>query len=185
MAKKHKEKSYWPHMILGFLLVGITLSYWTVKSASSIPVQESNEFMMKYQKADLGINEILHKKAQFDRKYRIEIVDTKRETIALENAKRAKDEKVVLLHSGKNTFNYRVTDHSGSVVYDANVSFLLTRPHTRSEDKMVESVPEKEGKYVIDNIEISKPGRYILQLRVVVDPNTVGYSEVPAYLKPE
>jgi len=184
MAKKHKEKSYWPHMILGFLILGITLSYWTVKSASSIPVQESNEFMMKYQKADHDINDILHKKARFDKQYKIGIIDVKQETIALENAKRAKEENVVLLNHGKNDFHYRVADHAGHILHDANVSFLLTRPHTRSEDVMIESVSEKDGKYVIEGIEVTKPGRYVLQLRVTVDQNTIGYAETPAYLKP-
>ena len=37
---KNKGKTYWPHMILGFLAIGITLGYWTVKSATSMPVQE-------------------------------------------------------------------------------------------------------------------------------------------------
>jgi hypothetical protein len=55
-------------MILGFLAVGVTLSYWTVKSASSIPVQESNNYMMKYQQADMNINEIIKRKALFDHK---------------------------------------------------------------------------------------------------------------------
>ena len=63
MAKKNKEKTYWPHMILGFLALGITLSYWTVKSASSVPVQESNNYMLKYQTADYTINEIIERKA--------------------------------------------------------------------------------------------------------------------------
>ncbi len=59
---KNNEKTYWPHMILGFLTIGLTLSYWTVKSDSSMPVQESNQYMLKYQMADININQILEKK---------------------------------------------------------------------------------------------------------------------------
>ncbi|QOR61732.1 FixH family protein [Sulfurovum sp. ST-21] len=185
MAKRNKEKTYWPHMILGFLVLGITLSYWTVKSASSIPVQESNEFMMKYQQADMNINDILKKKAHFDQQYLIKLSDAQKTTIELENAKRAKSESVVLLKEGKNRFSYRVTDRNNNVVSDLNVTFLLTRPHTVKEDTLIENIPFKNGYYVISGVNISKPGRYVLQLKVEVDENTIGYSSIPAYLKPE
>ena len=75
---KNREKTYWPHMIFGFLAIGITLGYWTVKSAVSVPVQESNEFMMKYQQADMNINEITKRKALFDQNYKIELLDAKK-----------------------------------------------------------------------------------------------------------
>jgi len=184
MAKKNKETSYWPHMILGFLVVGVTLSYWTVKSASSVPVQESNEYMMKYQKADMNINDILNKKARFDQSYRIEIVGAKEASVELENSKRAKEERSVLLDKGKNSFTYRVTDRHDQPYNDANVTFLLTRPHTTKDDVLVENVQVKDGNYVIEDINITKPGRYLLQLRVEIDKDRVGYSELPAYLKP-
>jgi hypothetical protein len=180
---KNREKTYWPHMILGFLIVGITLSYWTVKSAFSVPVQESNEYMMKYQQADININEIIKIKALFDREYKIELVDAKRAMQKIENAKRAKAENVVVLTKGSNHFSYRVLGQDNTFVHDANVTFLLTRPHSRREDKLVKNIPVVEGKFKIDNIEITKAGRYTLQLRVKIG-DAIGYSEIPAYLKP-
>jgi hypothetical protein len=183
MAKSNKEKTYWPHMILGFLAVGVTLSYWTVKSASSIPVQESNEYMLKYQIADMNINEILQRKALFDKNYNINIVDVKSETIELANTKRAKDEKVVILEKGKNSFSYTITDKQNSVQNDANVSFLLTRPHSVKEDIEVAKVALKDSRFTIENIDIVKAGRYTLQLRVKIG-EAIGYSQIPAYLKP-
>ena len=105
---KNKEKTYWPHMILGFLILGMTLSYWTVKTASSVPVQESNEYMMKYQEADININEILESKAKFDQSYTIELIDVKKAMYKLENAKRAKAENSVVLMQGKNSFTFNL-----------------------------------------------------------------------------
>ena len=179
----NKEKTYWPHMILGFLALGITLSYWTVKSATSMPVQESNEYMMKYQQADMNINEILNKKALFEQSYTIEIMDAKIVMQEIENTKRAKAEHSVVLTQGKNSFTYRVTNKNNIFVNDANVTFLLTRPHTVKEDVLVENVPVNDGKFIIDNINITKPGRYTLQLRAKIG-EAIGYSEIPAYLKP-
>ena len=184
MAKKNKEKTYWPHMIMGFLALGITLSYWTVKSATSVPVQESNEYMMKNQKADYTINEIIEKKALFDKVYTIEITNVTKKIQELENAKRAKAEESIVLASGLNSFTYRVQKKDKSVSPDANVTFVLTRPHTIKDDILVENIVAKEGVYKVDDINITKPGRYLLQFRAKIG-DAIGYSELPAYLSPE
>jgi len=44
MASESK-KTYWPHMIIGFLLLAIVLGYWTVRAAKSMPVQETNDYI--------------------------------------------------------------------------------------------------------------------------------------------
>jgi hypothetical protein len=179
----NKEKTYWPHMILGFLIVGITLSYWTVKSASSLPVQESNEYMLKYQIADMNINEIIERKMAFDKNYDINIIDV--ETMVMKDNVNSKVHQVdpVKLKQGINTFNYTILKKDGTAVSNANVTFLLTRPHTVKDDKLVENIPFEEGRFHIGDINITKPGRYTLQLRAKVG-ETIGYSQIPAYLKP-
>ena len=179
----NKEKTYWPHMIVGFLIIGITLGYWTVKSAASMPVQESNEYMLKYQIADMNINEIMQKKIVFDKEYKIQLRDVK--TMVMKNNINSNRSQVnpIELKKGLNEFHYEVLKSDGSIVSDANVTFLLTRPHTRVDDKLVESVPFIDGIYQIKGVEIVKPGRYTLQLRVQIK-DAIGYSEVPAYLKP-
>ncbi len=180
---KNKEKTYWPHMILGFLAIGLTLSYWTVKSASSMPVQESNQFMLKYQMADMNINQIMEKKIAFDKAYNINILDV--ETMVMTdnvNSNRAQPNPVKL-SQGANAFSYEVVAKNGEKVSDANVTFLLTQPHSRAEDKLFLSVPYIDGKYQVKDVNITKAGRYTLQIRAEVG-DTMGYSEVAAYLKP-
>ena len=180
----NKQKTYWPHMILGFLTLAFTLSYWTVRSASSMPVQESNNYMLKYQQADININEIIKRKKLFDKSYVIEIMDAKTIMLDIENVKRVKDERTVLLQKGINNFAYRVRSKEGTLKNDANVTFLLTRPHRRQEDLLVENIVMIDGEYKIKDINISKAGRYTLQLRAKIG-EAIGYSEIPAYLKPE
>jgi len=183
MAEKHKEKTYWPHMILGFLLVGLTLGYWTVKSASSVPVQESNEYMMKYQQADMGINEILKKQQNFSQKYTIAISGVEMLPVKKNPIQHRKLKAQVKLYKGENEFSYTIVASNGNPVADANVSFLLTRPHTRKDDVMMENISFQSGKYRV-KVSVEKPGRYILRLRAKIG-ETVGYSDIPAYLKPE
>lgn len=182
MAKKNK-KTYWPHMILGFLTIGITLGYWTVKSASSLPVQEVNKYMLKYQMADMHINDILEKKAEFDKSYMIKLDGG--EMVAMTDNIHSKrpQPNVLKLSQGLNNFDYKVMGKNGEVVSDANVTFLLTQPHSRNEDKLIENVSFDNGSYAVKGIEIQKPGRYTLQFRAIVG-EAIGYSEIAAYLKP-
>lgn len=182
--EKTNKKTYWPHMILGFLFLALTLSFWTVKSANSLPVQESNTYMLKYQTADININEITEKKMAFDKAYDIRIIGVEMmEMTDNVNSKRPQPN-VVKLSQGMNQFSYEILTKEGKSVPDANVTFLLTQPHSRREDKFFRDIPHKDGKYRIVDVEIKKPGRYTLQLRVEVKEDTIGYSAVPAYLKP-
>jgi len=180
---KNNKKSYWPHMIVGFLLIGITLGYWTVKSASSVPVQESNEYMMKYQQADMNINEIIAKRKAFDKKYKIIISDVEMLPVKKNEVQHRQLKEQIKLYKGDNRFTYTVVDQESVPVPDANVSFLLTRPHTKKDDIMIETVPFSDGKYRV-KVSIDKPGRYILRLRAKLG-EAVGYFDIPAYLKPE
>ena len=182
--EKNNNKTYWPHMILGFLIIGVTLGYWTVKSASSLPVQEVNKYMMKYQQADLGINEILEKKKAFDKIYNIALKNVKMMVMTDNVNSNLPQLNVIQLTKGENKFLYVVTKKDGTVVNDANVSFLLTRPHTVKDDVMIEHVAFGNGVYGTPALDIEKPGRYTLQFRAVIDKDTVGYLETPGYLKP-
>ena len=181
MAKQ--QKTYWPHMILGFLFVGISLGYWTVKSSASRPVQYVNDYMTNYQDADIHYNDIMRKKALFDKRYTIALDAKTYVQVPIVNSKAKKSETAVLLHKGANSFVYRITDKNGRAVADANVSFLLTRPHTDKDNVKVAPVGFKEGAYRVENIEVKNPGRYTLELKATVGDAT-GYSSVPAYLKP-
>jgi len=180
----NKKKTYWPHMILGFLALGITLSYWTVKTASSMPVNESNEYMLKYQIADMNINDIMERKIAFDKHYTINIKDV--ETMEMKDNihSNRKDVDNVKLLQGLNAFNYTIEAKDGTSIKDANVTFLLTQPHSVKEDKLVENIPFVNGRFHVSDINISKPGRYTLQVRAKVG-ETIGYSETAAYLRPE
>jgi len=182
--ERNKEKTYWPHMIVGFLLLAITLSYWTVKAASSLPVQETNDYMMKYQQADININEITMSKLAFDKEYLIELKDVETMVMTDNIHSNRPQPDLVVLEDGANTFKYTVSKKDGSLINDAKVAFLLTRPHSARDDQMIEVIPFKDGHYITPDVAIKKAGRYTLQLRATIGKKT-GYSSIEAYLKPK
>ena len=177
----NSEKSYWPHMILGFLGIGIMLGYWTVKSAINMPVNESNAFQTKYQQADMHINEILEAQERFDAAYRVEAVDFKESAFKPNEFLKRSHGKIVAL-APENRLVYRVSTRTGEAVNDANVSFLLTRPHTTEDDQKFDSLPAENGLYQV-SFTLEKPGRYTLRLRVQKG-DAVGFVEHEAYLEP-
>ena len=184
MEKRNRSESgkYWPWMILGFLFIGITLGYWTVRHSVGMPVNESNEYMMKYQKADRNAEAIVEAQQKFDAKYSVEAVKMKKSDFKPEHLKRKAGAVVAL--ENVNTFSYRVERLDGSKLSDANVTLLLTRPHTDKDDQLFENIPYKDGLYSVKNVVIEKPGRYILRLRVQIG-DAVGFMDTEAYLKPE
>ncbi|MEA3418117.1 MAG: FixH family protein [Campylobacterota bacterium] len=182
-SANNSKKTYWPHMILGFLMLAIVLGYWTIKAASSMPVQETNDYMMKYQEADMNINDILRSKQAFDKVYQIELVGAETMVMTDNVHSNRPQPNPVKLASGANHFSYKVSTKDGTAVNDAKVSFLLTRPHTVADDQMIEVVPSKSGQYVTPDLNISKAGRYTLQMRAKIGEVT-GYAETAAYLHP-
>jgi len=186
-VERVKEKTYWPHMIVGFLMMAILLSYWTIRSASSMPVQESNTYMQKYQMVDININEILIKKDAFDKKYSIELTHKDRMVVTdnIHSNKIQKDQ--VVLKEGKNSFNFIIKDKSSSNIVSTldidSIQFLLTRPHTKVDDILVKDIKFIDSKIVINDINIKKKGRYTVQIRLDMRDGSIGYYQTPAYLK--
>ncbi len=181
MAESSDKGKYWPLMILGFLAIGITLGYWTVKHAVGLPVHESNEYMLKYQNAENDANEIIRAQKRFDARYRLKLEGLKESEFKPKNLKR-KHGHIVALNK-ENSFAYIVSDKTGKPVADANVSLLLTRPFTGKDDQFFASLPYRDGRYIVKNLRLTKPGRYILRIRVQKG-DAIGFQDTEAYLAP-
>jgi len=176
------EKSYWPHMILGFLGIGIMLGYWTVNSAINMPVNESNRYQKKYQQADMGINDIIEAQQRFDAHYRVVPIDFRESHFKPNEFLKRKHGKIVAL-AKQNQLQYRLQTLAGAAVNDANVSFLLTRPHTVADDQKLDALKAENDVYSV-KFDLKNPGRYTLRLRVQKG-DAVGFIEQEAYLQPE
>ena len=169
-------------MILGFLGIGIMLGYWTIKSAINMPVNESNRYQKKYQQADMGINEIIEAQQRFDASYRIVPIAFKLSRFKPNDYVKREHGDIIAL-AKENQLQYRVETLSGAAVEDANVSFLLTRPHTVADDQKFERLRAENGGIYRVKFALKKAGRYTLRLRVQKG-DAVGFVEHEAYLEP-
>lgn len=182
MTKKNQNR-VWFLFVMGMLGFGISMVIWTIKETSSLPVQESNDYMLKYQTADKNINEIMALESKFNAKYKIKIIGTELLKLEgnLQNIHSKRRQSIpIKLNTGSNSFNYLITQDD-KPVENAKVTFLLTRPHSRKNDHLEKNVHYKDGHYVTKAIELTKKGRYTLQLKVEIE-GLIGYSEIPAYL---
>ena len=183
MSKKSDSGKYWPYMILGFLIIGITLGYWTIKNTISLPVQESNRYMQKYQSADKNANLIAELEARFDSKYNLEVVGLEKSNFKPKNLKRKPHQHYVL--NDNNTFKYIVRTKDGKGVSDANITLLLTRPSTDVDNRYINTIVNSgNGEYVVKDLNLSKPGRYILRAKISVGKDTK-YIDTYGYKEPK
>lgn len=184
MTKK-TQNVLWFVFVMGILAFGIIMIIWTISKSISAPVHESNNYMLKYQTADMTINEIVELQRAFDKKYTIELQNVQEVELPVKyqnvHAKRSLQKPIGLIN-GENSFSYKITQKDGSIVQNAQVDFLLTRPHIRTDDTLENNVSFANNLYTTKPLNINKEGRYTLLLKVTID-KLVGHLETAAYLQ--
>ena len=176
MNNKDNSGKYWPYMILGFLFIGITLGFWTIKSTISLPVHESNEFMKKYQDADKGANEIEESAARFDSKYNISFSGLEKSAFKPKFLKRKPHQYYVL--NELNTLKFNITAKDTKKIAKFNAVGILTRPQTEVDDKKLDILNNGNGSFEIKNFKVQKLGRYIIRLKISDDSNDTKYIDI-------
>jgi nitrogen fixation protein FixH len=158
-----KEINYWPYAIVGMILTVVVLGIWTIKVAIQHPVQESNDFMMKYQDVDENINEILEKKRAFDARYEIDLSMNR-------------------LREGANRVVVRVVDKEGNPVEGAKIFAIVQRPTTNTRNIDLEKFTYENGEYVSEPFELKGLGRWNIQVKVELEGLT-GFSTWKTFVK--
>ena len=183
MSKNEDSGKFWPYMILGFLFIGITLGYWTIKNTISLPVHESNAFMQKYQSADKHAIEIEESQARFDSKYNVKISGLQKSNFKPKHLKRKPHQYYVL--NDNNKIVYKVSKKDGKTVNDANITVLLTRPSSGDVNRYIKDIKNGgNGEYIIENLKVNKAGRYIIRAKISVGGDTK-YIDTYGYKEPQ
>ena len=166
-------------MILGFLFIGITLGYWTIKNTISLPVHQSNEYMMSYQDADKDANEIIESMQRFDKKYEVSISGLEKSDFKPKFLKRKPHQYFVL--NKTNTINVNVNPKGNNSIKSINLKGILTRPQTERDDKELNITKVSDGKFIIKNFVVEKLGRYIVRLKIFDDKNDTKFIDIYGY----
>jgi len=181
MANNSDQGKYWPWFILGFIAIGVTLGAWTVRSAISLPVHESNAYMMKYQEADIHINTLIKEQEAFAAQYTLEIPGLVPSDFKPKHLKR-KPETVYQL-TPHQQMTVVIKDRQGKPVDDMNITMQITRPFTRAEDQMQQVPSWGEGRYSVTLPSLKKPGRYTIRYRAQKG-DAVAFRSIAGFYKP-
>lgn len=126
----------WPIGISLAILCVVGLGAWTIVETGKEPVEESDIYMNKYQDVDNNANDFINAKIAFNKKYSIEYLGDK---LNPEDAK----------------FVYKITTKDGTVVNDAKIKLIATRPQTHKQDTKLPDANVSNGVY---SFETKLPG---------------------------
>ena len=120
----------------------------TVMITSSANIQETNEYMTNYQSAEQNANDYINNKIAFDKKYKILYTPND------------------LTQSADVLF--KVTTITGTVVENAKLTILVSRPETHIYDQKLESTILKNGNYIFENVKFEKVGVWDIITKVEI-----------------
>ena len=126
------KKTFWPYGILLSLFAIVCACIITIIFASNYPVYEDDSFLEKYQQVDKNFNEIQQKDEAFKRDFRVslnlkpQIDNKKREFYEVKFGTKELEFIVKEIEEDKSARNIKPT-------------LLLTRPHTNTQDKWLET----------------------------------------------
>lgn len=146
--KNSLSAKIWPYAIGGSIVLVFGFCVATIIVVESANIQETNEYMTNYQQAEMDANDHINNKIAFDKKYKIAYTPSELK----ENAQVA----------------FKVTDLSGSVVKDAKLTILVSRPETHIYDQKLQSEVQENGNYIFNNVEFEKIGVWDIITKVEV-----------------
>ena len=150
---KKSERNYWPHaIVISIFLIAVACAATVYISIKNAPVEFDTFYFDNYGNVDKNINEIQTKQKVFEEKY--VFVFNGLDTLEIKE-----DNQISIQLKDKET---------DKLIDNANIKMLLTRPETNKLN--IESVAKySDDLYILSPIEISKAGRWLIQVKVEVD----------------
>ena len=147
----------WPYAIgLSIFLVFIA-AVATVVITSTMPVEDSDTYMMGYHEADAKANELIASKIAFNKKYKLELLSDS-------------------LHVEGSTLSYKVTDIQDNLINDAKVLVIVTRPNKHKYDQELNNPTIVDGVYTFSNVKLELEGRWDVMAKVNIGENERFYN---------
>ena len=158
-----KSKNYWPHSIVLVLIFMVCACAAVVIIAMKNPVEMDSFYMEKYQQVDENINEILAKQKIFDENFNLEY----------------KTKKFII--GASNNFELSIKNKKdGTLLKNADIKLMVTRPETNKFNQEIIVKQAKNGIFIFEGIEVTKPGRWQILTKIHIDDKS-GFNEYEVY----
>ena len=147
-----KSGRLWPIAIGGAIILVFSFCVATVVVTSKADIQKSDAYMTSYQDADANVNDYIHEKILFDRKYDIKFLQSKSDN---ENV----------------TIQYKLIDKMGQAIDNATMLLAISRPEIEIYNQLLSDVIISDGIYTFKDVKFPKVGLWNLILKVSVGEN--------------
>lgn len=135
------KRNYWPLFFIGIFSFVFGMIIWTIKSATSVPLNPDKSFLKTYQEVDENYNNIITSNVNFVNKYEIDfflndkkinltIDDIKYSQRVLEKISTHKD----LLKVGSNVFTLSIKNKDNKKLENVNIVLNVTKSSTNDSD---------------------------------------------------
>lgn len=139
----------WPYSIGASIVLVFGFCVATIVVTQSGNLQSSDEYMLKYQVADLNANTLIAARIEFDKKYKVSYISNGLKTTGT-------------------TLSYRISDINDKPVNSAELIVAVSRPETQEFKKKLTKPTIKDGVYTFSNIAFEKPGVWNFVSKVTI-----------------
>jgi len=147
----------WPYAIGLSIFLVFVAAVATVVITSTLPVENSDTYMMGYHEADAKANELIEEKIAFNKKYKLKFLS---DSLDVEGS----------------TLSYKITDIQDNAVNNAKVLVIVTRPNKHKYDQELNNPTIVDGVYTFSNVKLEVEGRWDIMAKVNIDKNERFYN---------
>lgn len=175
-----KKKTFWPYGIVISIFAIVCSCAYTIYYSLDYPVYMDDYYFNKYQKVDNNFNEIQAAQANFRREFSFDTTpQIEQNSVVLSN-------EIQKLRKGKTATIVPLNDNF-DIKFDTNATnfnaqILLTRPDSSEFDRELKGENES-GKLIINDLNLTKAGRWQIKAKIIVDENRTGFYQVELYAK--
>ena len=139
----------WPYAIGTAITLVFGACVATVMITSTLPVENSDTYMMGYHEADAKANDLINARIAFDKKYKVSYVT---DSLSLDNT----------------VIKYKVSDLDANSIDKAKIEVVVTRPNNHKYDQTLKSSSYENGVYTFPSIKLPVEGRWDVMAKVNV-----------------
>ena len=149
-GEQMSDGKHWPIGIIAATIFIVIACAVTIYVALLQPVQEDADMMQTYHELNMNANEVIVAGIRFNKKYTLTYTG---EGVSEEGS----------------TISYKLVDNNGSLINNAQLTVILSRPIT-SDNKMTLDNPKIDnGIYSFDNIKVPLKGRWNILAKVQIE----------------
>lgn len=176
------KRNYWPIFFIGIFCFVFSMIIWTIKSATSIPIDLDKSFLKSYQEVDENYNTIITSNDKFLSKYDFDFfINDKKIDLSTEDIKYSQRvlEKISihkeLLKVGSNEFKLAIKDKNTGKIEDVNILLNITKSSSNNNDIIFNTNSfDKKNDFYTSKFDIKESNNWNITGTFTIDKD-IGY----------